>query len=809
MATASLRSTRTLLFPAFLLGALMLPGRTFAQRQPNPDALSAAEAKVSGGVVGGKDGPLAKVGMELALASEEYRQHLAGNATAAFAPSSSLVRVIGDRVAVEVIADIDPVALESELRAMGMQVTGRAGAMVSGLLPLSAIEAVAAAGNVRFARPAMCATAARVATSQGDSAMHATVMRRVFGLDGHGVTVGVLSDSYNTKGGAATDISNGDLPGPANPEGFTTPVTIVQEAPVVFSDEGRAMLQIVHRVAPASTLAFATAFTGQAAFANNIQLLRTSAGAGVIVDDVFYYAEPFFQDGVIAQSVRSTVAAGVPYVVLAGNFARESYESVWRSGPVIASGTYTGFAGGTTFDFDPGPGVQNLQSFTLAAGNTVTISLQWDSPFASVCSGCPGSPNDLDLYIFNGAGTQIVASGKNRNVNNDAVEVVSYTNPGATALFNLMIVNFAGPDPGFLKHINLSNGAGHLANLAFATNSSTLYGHMNSDSAITVGAAPWFGTPAWGVTPPVKESFSSSGPTAIRFTTTGDPTSDPRSFKPDIIAPDGTSTSVYNPFYGTSAASPHAAAVIALIRQANGAATPSQIRSALQASGIDMGPAGFDNDNGFGLLQAENSIPGMPLPVTLSSFTGRDLLDGAVQLNWRTESEISNYGFEVQRSHDVQGGFLDLPNGFVPGHGTTLVRQEYSFVDGTAGSGKWAYRLKQIDLDGMFRFTEPVLVDRVTGIQERSTPVAFALSANYPNPFNPTTIISYQLPVASPVKLAVYDLIGREVAVLVNEQKAPGMYEVRFDGSLLSSGMYFYRLQEGNNVATKTMMLLK
>jgi hypothetical protein len=164
--------------------------------------------------------------------------------------------------------------------------------------------------------------------------MGAPAMRRKFDLSGAGVTVGILSDSYNAKGGAGTDVTNGDLPGVGNPDGYVTPVTVLQD----YSggeDEGRAILQIVHRVAPGSPLAFASAFLGMASFANNILNLFNTAGARVIDDDIFYYAEPMFQDGVIAQAVDSVVVKGASYLSSAGNFGREAYESAWRTGPLL------------------------------------------------------------------------------------------------------------------------------------------------------------------------------------------------------------------------------------------------------------------------------------------------------------------------------------------------------------------------------------------------------------------------------------------------------------------------------------------
>jgi hypothetical protein len=188
---------------------------------------------------------------------------------------------------------------------------------------------------------------------------------------------------------------------------------------------------------------------------------------------------------------------------------------------------------------------------------------------------------------------------------------------------------------------------------------------------------------------------------------------------------------------------------------------------------------------------------GQLLPVELVSFTA-EVRDGAVHLSWRTASELNNAGFEVERRS--QGGSWNTL-GFVRGAGTTTEGRSYSFVD-TRAAGTVQYRLKQVDFDGAFEYSNIVEVNA-------GLPKTFALEQNYPNPFNPTTVISYQLPVASEVSLKVYDVLGREVMTLVNGRQEAGAYNITLNAANLSSGMYFYRLQAGNFVATKKMMLVK
>jgi len=192
------------------------------------------------------------------------------------------------------------------------------------------------------------------------------------------------------------------------------------------------------------------------------------------------------------------------------------------------------------------------------------------------------------------------------------------------------------------------------------------------------------------------------------------------------------------------------------------------------------------------------------LPVVLVSFIASGNQKNA-DLHWSTATEVNNFGFEVQRS--AVGNQHSEMNwakvGFVDGNGTTNASKAYSFTDNNLSSGKYSYRLKQIDRDGKFTYSQSV---EVTIGQ---TPKEFALMQNYPNPFNPTTMISYQIPAGNTVSLKVFDAIGREVATLLNETKDAGSYSVNFDASKLSSGVYIYRLESGSFVSTKKLILMK
>jgi hypothetical protein len=186
------------------------------------------------------------------------------------------------------------------------------------------------------------------------------------------------------------------------------------------------------------------------------------------------------------------------------------------------------------------------------------------------------------------------------------------------------------------------------------------------------------------------------------------------------------------------------------------------------------------------------------IPVELASFTAMCLKDKAV-LNWSTATETNNRGFEIERKSSSS----DWEKiGFVSGNGTTAKEHSYAFEDVDLPAGNLRYRLKQIDMDGAYTYSKETELN--SGAIN-----AFTLEQNYPNPFNPSTTIGYSVPAASKVNLKVYDMLGREVAVLVNETMPAGGYEVKFNASGLSSGVYFYKLRAGNFTITKKLNLIK
>jgi hypothetical protein len=477
------------------------------------------------------------------------------------------------------------------------------------------------------------------ATSEGDAQLRAGELRAGLGVDGTGVKVGVLSDSYDVAAGAskhaADDVASGDLPGAANPCGHATPVQIVSEN-AAGTDEGRAMLQIVHDLAPGAALAFAHAPASITGFADNVRALRT-AGANVITDDITYFAEPVFQPGPIDVAVDEVTAAGIPYFAHAQNMnIRSGTENIssWES-PAFrdAAACPAAIAGASTQceDFDPDPvAVDNTRRVEVAEDSTARISLQWAEPWSGV-------QTDLDLYALRASdgllltgvtGAQANVTGSQRPFESILID----NDPSAGALeVDLVVARFSGAGGGGtatprLRLQFLLNGRQNTVPTEYTTSAGgdivgpAIFGHAGAKSAITSGAVPF-------TDGNVLEFFSSRGPVTHYFgpvtgTTPAEPLAAPDVIsKPDIVATNGGLTTFFgggNRFFGTSAAAPHSAAVGALQLDADPALTPAQVRSLQVASGRPVGAFG-PLEAGAGLLDA---VAAAPPPVVTAASPG-------------------------------------------------------------------------------------------------------------------------------------------------------------------------------------------
>jgi hypothetical protein len=470
------------------------------------------------------------------------------------------------------------------------------------LIPLDFVETLATVPDIKmvqgFVRPGVSGTGlgpgrnAGSVNTQADIAHAAANVRAAYGINGSGVKIGVLSDSYNNLGGASNDIASGNLP--------ASGVTLVGSGDLASggTDEGRAMLQLIHDLAPGSQLYFATGFNSEADMANNIRALK-NAGCKIIVDDVYWTSAAAFQDGVIAQAVNEVTSKGVLYFSSAGNSGNynDGTSGVWEGN---FSETGAAFGRGTAHNF--GGSIAN--ALTAPSGY---ITLQWSDTFYN-------STNDYDLYVLDSTGSQVVAASTNVQAGN--AFPFEYTGPQAAG--NQVVVVRAS---GQARYLRLDTQRGRLGYNTVGQ----IWGHPAATGAIAVAATSAAGRNSaftGGAANPV-ETFSSDGPRRVFFNADGSAIT-PGNFlsdggtvrqKPDITAADGVATSFpaypasyFNPFYGTSAAAPHAAAIAALVKSYKPNLTASQIRNILTSTALDIEAGGYDRDSGYGIVMADRAL---------------------------------------------------------------------------------------------------------------------------------------------------------------------------------------------------------
>lgn len=553
---------------------------------------------------------LANIFLESQAAVASLSGTARADALASFVSTNDLSPVRGGYVTVNIAAaNGDGASVLDQLAALGMVKGAAFGTMVSGLMPLDALDELAGLDTIKFARTALAVTDAGTVTgalAQDDLAIDAPNVRTTYGVDGTGITVGILSDSFNTRASPLTtyaqDVTSGDLPAGIN---------ILSEF-AGGSDEGRGMAQLIYDIAPGVDMSFYSAFNGAADFANGIIALR-DAGADIIVDDIRYFDEAMFQDGIIAQAVDAVVEDGAMYFSSAGNYADRSYEASFAN-----SGQTLTHAGVTyqLHDFDAGAGVDTTQR--VSQSGNVNYILQWDDTYFSI-SGGAGARSDM-VFIFRQTNGTIITVVDETSLGDDPLELGSITGTGSLDVLIGYKGNLAGnTEPGLIKYITIG---GSQSFTEYGTGSGTSFGHSNSTGANAVAAADWFDTPAFGVTPPAAEAFTSKGGVPILFDLDGNRYISPQYRGVDFTAPDGGNTTFFGTdvnydadtfpnFYGTSAAAPNAAALAALMMEHAPDASGTRIEQALKDSaidiletwqGLDLG-VGVDDWTGPGLIQ--------------------------------------------------------------------------------------------------------------------------------------------------------------------------------------------------------------
>jgi subtilisin family serine protease len=470
------------------------------------------------------------------------------------------------------VGHLDASAREA-LEAAGLSIEreNAEGALVEGWVAAGGVRAVAAVDGVRSIRPAERGETRVV--SAGDTASLANQVRSKLGFTGASVRVGVISDGVDSL---AVSAGNGELPSSVIiPSGFTG-----------SGDEGTAMLEIVHDLAPGAGLLFASGIDSPLRFVDAVHAL-TAAGAQVIVDDLGFFSEPYFQDGVVAQAVREVVAGGVSYHTAAGNAALVHYQGLFRESP---QSKY--------HDFNDGGPVDNTNRVSIPPGGSLQCVLQWDDPFGS-------ASDDYDLLLLDENRAVVAASNNVQNGRGDPLEFVDAHNDGSsTQLASLVIQR----DRGAARTLELFC-LRDVQSMEHVTRESSIFGHAGIPEAVTVTA---IGVPSLLSIEP----FSSQGPAQIAFP----PASRP---KPDLAGFDGINTSVpgFAPFFGTSAAAPHVAAIAALMLQKNAQLTPANIQATLRDTAVDIGTPGFDDIAGAGRVDALAAVNAV-------CVTGTDCADG-------------------------------------------------------------------------------------------------------------------------------------------------------------------------------------
>jgi hypothetical protein len=521
-------------------------------------------------------------------------------------------------------------SLLQNVQAAGGQVTLRASKAGSlrVRLPLTNLEEVAASPDVRFISPPVVGHVETGTTdSEGDTTHRAISARSAFGVSGVGIKVGVLSDGVQSLAASQT---SGDL----------GPVTVLPgQAGPVDGDEGTAMLEIVQDIAPSAQLYFATAVDTEGGFAQNIRDLA-SAGCKVIIDDVGYFDESPFQDGPVAQAVNDVTAAGVLYFSSSGNSGNldDGTSGVWEGNFT----PYTDGNGDVWADFDPTANVQNADPVRLVS-STHPATLQWADPYGA-------SANDYDLYLVAADGATVLDFSNNtQDGTQDPFEglYVPGSADGGTAGRTIAILRYSGASRFMDLSLNRGSFAAGGGFAAYATAGQTK-GHSAAAGAFSVAATPAhvaFGSGPVGPYPGafsssnVSETFTSDGPRRMFYAADGTPYT-PGNFtstggivrqKPDLTAADGVQTTVpgFQPFFGTSAAAPHAGAIAALLLQAHPGLTPAEARAALtsSATATDIEAAGWDRDTGSGIIDAYAAVQFVRTTPTYSALAPYRLLD--------------------------------------------------------------------------------------------------------------------------------------------------------------------------------------
>jgi subtilisin family serine protease len=759
------------------------------------------------------------------------------------------LQIKGDGIVADITVKEDMAATKAALQRLGLKITGVYGRVISGIIPINALPELAAVKAIQFVKPAykpihqskpgatsvqQCNTIVYGSklvpvASQGDTAQRSWLARKKYNVNGKGVKVGILSDSYNNLGTAGIGVLQGELPGPGNPFNFKKQVDVLEDLDGTGTDEGRGMAEIVHDVAPGAELAFHTAFLGEANFAQGIQDLAQK-GCKVIADDVFYYDEPFFQDGIIAQSVDLAKKKGVTYFSSAGNQYNNSYESDYRATTYEVLGP----GNGTVHNFSaPGTFPRYYQPIYIPSGGSFIASFQWDQP--SFSAGGAGASSDLDIYLIDTYGN-IVAAGVTDNISSgDPIEIFGYNNSTSNYTFFLVILKFAGPDPSRLKY-NMYNDAQFYLTTPVIPGilAPTLVGHAKAAGAIATGAAFYLKTPAYGVDTPRIEWFSSLGGVPNYFDPAGNRIAPVIRKKPEITAPDGGNTSFFDPFgsgdipqdadnfpnfFGTSAAAPHAAGVAALMIEAEklNNLTPGQIKGVLSANTMDMDniytagfDKGFDLNTGYGLIKADAAVGDVKFP----NLYIKDLKLKAIcsdnpsaTRSWK----MTNPNFFEVEAHWLllgtsQHGSITVPPGETIFSTNTVNLRSFQVPNIVILDWDDNFGFTRLDIENSSKSQCNNASDRAIPDAGMATePVVKPMIADvYPNPATSVFRVYLALADQQEIDLRLFSIDGRK---LMDKRISQTRGIVSIDATAYKPGVYLLNIRQG--AFNKTIKLIK
>ncbi len=507
--------------------------------------------------------------------------------------STSLARIDdAGRVAVKLSVPGISAGQRQELEALGLEasVSLPEYGILEGTVPWDRVEAVAALDFVRSVRaPGYAVPNAGEVTSAGDAVLRAAEARSAFAVDGSGVEVGVISDGVSHLSASQ---ASGDLPS-------------VDVLEVGDGDEGTAMLEIVHDLAPGSALAFYSPYTSSD-MAAGIGALG-SAGCDVVVDDLTFFDEPKFEDGPIALAARAFVLDGGVYATSAGNSADRHYRHTYVPNGETFPGPYRAW-----HDYAEGPSVDLGNTFTVPVGGTLIAVLQWNNEWGS-------AGDDFDLWLQGDSGA--LAAGWDTQDGDDApIEGLEWTNNTTSSVSVYLAVGESSlvSEPSSLVldysvycHFSLSG-------IQYDTPDNSVIGHAAVEEVLCTAAAR-------ASTPDTIEYFSSWGPGTIFY-----PSLQDRQV-PNITAVDGVQTKTgqlgyfLDPFYGTSAAAPHVAAIAALVWDADPTLTSKEVFDVLTSTAVDLETPGWDVTSGYGRVdayKAVGSVLGLPTVDSLAPAGG-------------------------------------------------------------------------------------------------------------------------------------------------------------------------------------------